>query len=83
MTYTISYSNSGSVGVSNFSIVDRSPSPTVYVTNSIKLNGTALLDNSSAVSVTDDGNGNKIIAVSVGTLNAQSSGSVEFKVKIK
>ncbi|MFA6539979.1 MAG: DUF11 domain-containing protein [Bacteroidota bacterium] len=83
MTYTISYSNSGSVGVSNFSIVDRSPSPTVYVANSIKLNGTALLDNSSAVSVTDDGTGNKIIAVSVGTLNAQSSGSVEFKVKIK
>ncbi len=83
MTYSISYSNPGNVGVSNFSIVDSSPAATTYMANSIKVNGTSVLDNNPQVSVADDGNGNKVIAVNIGTLNAHASGSIEFKVKIK
>jgi uncharacterized repeat protein (TIGR01451 family) len=83
MTYTIDYSNNGSAGVNNFSVIDVTPSSTEYVTNSVKVNGLAVNDNTGSVSIQDDPANNKVITVSIGTLNAQSSGTVEFKVKIK
>lgn len=83
MTYTISYTNNGSVSVKNFSVIDVTPASTEYVPNSVKVNGVAVNDNTGGVSIVDDPSDKKIISVNIGTLNAQSNGSVEFKVKIK
>ena len=83
MTYTITYANIGSVPVNNFSVIDVTPPSTEYIPNSVKLNGLSVSDNTGGVSVVDDQSNNTIISVSIGALNAQSTGSVEFKVKIK
>ncbi|MHB1050007.1 MAG: hypothetical protein ACYC09_08015 [Bacteroidota bacterium] len=83
MTYTITYANNGSVSVNNFSVIDVTPSSTEYIPHSVKLNGLSISDNTGAVSVVEDQSNNKIITVSIGALNAQTTGSVEFKVKIK
>jgi len=83
VTYSIAYSNIGSAPANNFSIVDAVPNFTEYIPNSVILNGTAIQDNAGQLSVTDGQNGNKVISVSIGTLNVQANGSVEFKVKIK
>lgn len=82
ITYTITYINNGSASVNNFSVVDQVPQETDYMPNSIKVNGSAVADNTGPLTITDD-NGSKIIAVNIGTLSAGQSGSVEFKVKIK
>jgi uncharacterized repeat protein (TIGR01451 family) len=83
MTYTITYSNTGSVGVDNFSVIDVTPPSTEYIMNSVRVNGLAVNDNTGSVSILDDPANNKVITVSIGALNAQSTGTVEFKVKIK
>jgi len=83
MTYTISYSNTGSASVSNFMVSDVTSSLTSYVANSIQLNGSALHDNASNVQVSVDGSGNTVVGVNVGTLNAQTTGKVSFQVRIK
>lgn len=83
VTYTISYVNSGSAAVNNFSVSDVSPGDTRYLFNSVKVNGVAVSDNSGGVSVSTDQSNNTIISVSIGALTAGSNGSVEFKVKIK
>ena len=83
ITYTISYSNAGSVGVNNFAITDAAPSQTNYLNNSIKVNGVAVSDNGSGISISKDQSDNTVIAVSIGALAAKSNGSVEFKVKVK
>ena len=82
MTYTITYSNTGSAPVSNFQVTDVTPPRTTYILNSITLNGTSIQDNASSVQITDNGSGNKIIGVRVGTLPAKSNGKVQFRVKI-
>lgn len=83
VTYLISYSNTGGASVNNFSIVGSSPGATEYVPNSVHLNGVSIQDNTGSLSIADDTNGNKIITVNIGILSAQTSGSMEFKVKIK
>lgn len=83
MTYSIEYSNTGSAAVSDFSIVDTSPKETNYISNSVKVNGISKSDNSSGVSITKDANNNTVIAVSIGTLAVNTTGTIEFKLKIK
>jgi uncharacterized repeat protein (TIGR01451 family) len=83
ISYLITYSNSGSVSVSDFAVVDTAPEVTDYIKNSVKVNGTTLQDNSGPVSVTTDQSNRTIVTVSIGTLSAKASGTVEFKVKIK
>lgn len=83
MTYTIAFNNTGSASVANFSVVDTTPPETDYVPNSVKVNGNPVGDNASSLSLTNDTSNNKVITVNIGTLAAQASGSVEFKVKIK
>jgi uncharacterized repeat protein (TIGR01451 family) len=83
MTYTITYTNSGSAAVSDFSIIDAMPKQTSYVLNSIRLNGTAILDSAPNVNFTDGTNGTKVVSMSLGTLNAKSGGTVQFKVKVQ
>lgn len=83
ISYLLTYSNTGSVAVSNFAVVDTAPEVTEYVKNSVKVNGTGIQDNSGAVSISTDQSNRTVVSVSVGTLSAQSSGTVEFKVKIK
>ncbi len=83
ISYIIGYSNLGSVAVNNFSIVDTTPNVTRYVQNSVKVNGIAVADNVGGVSLASDQSNNTVVTVSIGTLSAKSSGSIEFKVKIK
>ncbi|KAB2926347.1 MAG: DUF11 domain-containing protein [Bacteroidetes bacterium] len=83
VTYTIAYSNTGSVSVAAFTVTDVTPASTEYIPNSVKVNGTGVNDNTGALSVTEDPDANTVIAVSVGALSAGGSGSVEFKVRIK
>ncbi|MFZ4619611.1 MAG: DUF11 domain-containing protein [Bacteroidota bacterium] len=83
INYLITYRNTGSVSVSGFSVVDTTPDATKYVQNSVKVNGISESDNNGNVQVTSDQSNNSVITVSVGTLSARSSGTVEFKVKIK
>jgi uncharacterized repeat protein (TIGR01451 family) len=83
IAYIISYANTGSVAVSNFRVADTTPEETKYIRNSIKVNGIGVSDVGSGISVTTDGNNNTVITVSLGTLAANSGGTVEFKVKIK
>lgn len=82
VTYIISFENNGSAAVSNFSVGDTTPFATEYIPNSVKINNVLVPDNTGPLSIIDD-SGNKIIAVSIGTLNAGQNGSFEFKVKIK
>lgn len=83
MTYSIEYSNTGSAAVSDFSIVDISPKETNYISNSVKVNGISKSDNSNEVIITKDSNNNTVIAVSIGTLAVNTTGTIEFKLKIK
>ena len=83
ITYTISYANTGSVAVKNFSIVDTTPSVTNYMANSVKVNGIAVTDNTGGVSIAVNGENNTVITFAVGTLSSKSNGSLEFTVKIK
>jgi uncharacterized repeat protein (TIGR01451 family) len=83
ITYRISYANLSSVAVSGFSVIDTAPKETNYIRNTVKVNGLAVSDESGGVSITSDENNNTVIAVTIGTLAAKSSGAVEFKVKIK
>lgn len=83
VTYKITYENAGSVAVSNFAVIDSAPLHTDYVRNSVKVNGIGVSDNSGNVSVATVNGNETVVTVSIGTLSANSNGSVEFKVKIK
>jgi uncharacterized repeat protein (TIGR01451 family) len=83
ISYLITYNNAGSVSVNNFAVVDTAPEVTDYIKNSVKVNGTGVQDNSGPVTVSTDQSNRTVVSVSIGTLSAKSSGTVEFKVKIK
>ncbi len=83
ISYLITYNNEGSVAVNDFAIVDTTPEVTKYIPNSVKVNGIARSDNTGGVVISSDGSNNTVVTVSIGTLSAKSTGTVEFKVKIK
>ncbi len=83
VTYTIGFVNIGSVPVTNFSVIDTAPLSTSYVVNSIKVNGIAVADNHPSVSIQNISGNRTMLTVSIGTLAANSSGTVEFSVKIQ
>ena len=76
LTYTISYSNGGHADIdTSYTLSARIPDSTSYVLGSVKL-GTLALPDSSAVR-------NGKLVVKTGGLKQSSSGTIEFKVKIK
>lgn len=76
LTYTISYSNGGHADIdTSYTLSARIPDSTSYVLGSVKL-GTLALPDSSAIR-------NGKLVVKTGGLKQSSSGTIEFKVKIK
>jgi uncharacterized repeat protein (TIGR01451 family) len=82
ITYKISYQNSGHASVDSFSVVDATPLNTEYKSNSVQMNGIKLNDNQGPVSITSDNQNRKIISVRIGKLNPNTSGFIEFSVKV-
>ncbi len=76
LTYTLSFTNTGHADIdTSYSISARIPDSTSFVMRSAKL-GTLTLADTSAVH-------NGVLSVKTGGLKQSSSGTVEFKVKIK
>jgi hypothetical protein len=76
LTYTISYLNRGHADIdTSFAVVARIPDSTRIVFGSVKL-GTLSIPDSAAVK-------NGLVSVKTGALKQSTSGTVEFKVKIK
>ncbi len=82
LTYTLNYAVAGSDSASAVQLADTVPNGASYVAGSIRWNGTPLTDAADG----DAGRlivlGNGVVAVSLGTINPGTSGSVTFQARV-
>ena len=77
--YQITYSNSGNGHALEFAVTDSIPANTTYIPSSVKLNNVSKTDAADGDEVTVVGS---LITVNVGLVNPQTSGIIEFRVRI-
>jgi uncharacterized repeat protein (TIGR01451 family) len=80
ITYTIAYANHGHGSAYQFVLLDRTPQHTVYVSGSVRHNGTGKTDAQDADEVTVV---NGVVTAQLGILRPAMSGTIEFKVRIQ
>ncbi len=82
LTYTMNYAVAGSDSAGTVQLADTVPNGASYVAGSIRWNGTPLTDAADG----DAGRfivlGNGVVAVSLGTINPGTSGSVTFQARV-
>ncbi|MEO8168415.1 MAG: hypothetical protein ABI623_09215, partial [bacterium] len=77
--YQITYGNSGNGHALQFAVTDSIPTNTTYVPSTVKLNNVPKTDSADGDEVTVIGS---LITVNVGLVYPQSSGIIEFRVRI-
>lgn len=80
ITYTLTYSNSGTTAANNIVVKDRIPANCTYVTGSIILNTVGKTD---AVDGDEANYSSSVVTVNVGTVNAGANGAVTFQVDVQ
>jgi uncharacterized repeat protein (TIGR01451 family) len=82
LTYMLNYAVAGSDSASTVQLADTVPTGAAYVAGSIRWNGTTLTDAADG----DAGRfivlGNGVVAVSLGTINPGTSGSITFQARV-
>ncbi len=81
LTYTISYSASGTNTATNFEIKDLSPIGTSYVPGTLRWNGTLLTDAAGDDAGVFEVGGNRVV-FRIGTIQGGDSGTVTFQVRV-
>ena len=79
ITYSITYTNEGHGQSDGFVVTDAIPANTAYVPGSARLNGVAKTDQADGDQVTV---GEGEVRVRVGSVKPNSSGVIEFRVRI-
>jgi uncharacterized repeat protein (TIGR01451 family) len=80
VTFTISYSNQGTISAALVTVTDPTPDNSVYIPGSIIINGVPMTDavDADAASVT-----NNQILFNVGIVQPGHSGTIKFKVRVQ
>lgn len=81
LTYTITYSASGTNTATNFEIKDLIPTGTSYVPGTLRWNGTPLTDAAGDDAGVFDVGGNRVV-FRIGTIQGGDSGTVTFQVRV-
>ncbi len=81
LTYTISYSASGTNTATNFEIKDLIPTGTSYVPGTLRWNGTLLTDIAGDDAGVFDVGGNRVV-FRIGNIQGGDSGTVTFQVRV-
>ncbi len=81
LTYTITYSASGTNTATNFEIKDLIPIGTSYVPGTLRWNGTSLTDAAGDDAGVFDVGGNRVV-FRIGTIQGGDSGTVTFQVRV-
>lgn len=81
LTYTITYSASGTNTATNFEIKDPIPIGTSYVPGTLQWNGTSLTDAAGDDAGDFDVGGNRVV-FRIGTIQGGDSGTVTFQVRV-
>ena len=81
LTYTITYSASGTNPATNFEIQDLIPIGTSYVPGTLLWNGTSLTDGPGDDAGVFDVGGNRVV-FRIGTIQGGDSGTVTFQVRV-
>ena len=81
LTYTITYSASGTNTATNFEIKDLIPIGTSYVPGTLRWNGTSLTDAAGDDAGDFDVAGNRVV-FRIGTIQGGDSGTVTFQVRV-
>lgn len=80
ITYTLSYSNTGTTAANNVVVKDRIPANCDYAAGTLKLNTVAKTDGVDGDEASITGT---VVTVNVGTVAAGVNGTVEFKVDVR
>jgi uncharacterized repeat protein (TIGR01451 family) len=81
LTYTITYSASGTNTATNFEIKDLIPIGTSYVPGTLRWNGTSLTDAAGDDAGVFDVGGNRVV-FRIGTIQGGDGGTVTFQVRV-